>query len=378
MTKYILSMDEYQKTTEFFFRKELKWMIGFLYFFTGLIIIALTWACYFEIDIVVKARGIIRPTQTISNIVNPYDGRLSEVNYFNGKRVKQGEVLYSIDTFTYEVNLNKNLDLISRKKIELLNLKDFQRSVMSNNLSFSKVGNKYYYQYLKYQYEKQRLSSILREAQLEYSKNKELGYEYISEMELEKLKRAYEEALYDYQMQKVKLLSEIEEKINNLDEEIIYLKREAEDLRKKIALGRIEAPISGFVQCEKVMNPGDYIPSGISLFNIIPENSKLKVEIQVLNKDISKVELNQNIKYRIDSLSYKEYGVSTGKVNKVSADISPKGTYLVEGTISKLSLRNKSGNIENLIVGMESDIRIVTKRKKVLRVILEKLNFMNE
>lgn len=126
------------------------------------------------------------------------------------------------------------------------------------------------------------------------------------------------------------------------------------------------------------MNVGDYVPMDTSLFNIVPIDSTLKMDILVKNKDISKVKLDQDIKYRIDSLLYKEFGISEGKVEKISADISDDGTYLVEGTIDKLKLENNSGNIEELKIGMESDIRIVTKRKNILRIVLEKLDFMNE
>lgn len=378
MDRYILNMDEYHKTTEFFFRKELKWMTGFVYFFLALITSLLIWAYYFEIDIIVKARGVIRPDKTISSVINQYDGRLSNVEYYNGKSVAKGDILYSIDTFTYEVNLEKNMDLISRKRIELKDITILKNSIMIESLAFNSETSGYYYQYQKYSFEKQRLQSVLREAEMEYFRNKELGFDYISEMELERFRRKYEGALYDYRMHKAKTLSEIEEKSNILEEEIVNLEKEIEDLRKRIALGTVTSPISGLIQCNKVMNVGDYVPINTSLFNIVPSNSTLKMDILVQNKDISKVKINQDIKYRIDSLLYKEFGISTGIVNKISADISEDGTYLIEGAINKLRLQSKSGNVEILKIGMESDIRIVTKKKSILRIVLEKLDFMNE
>lgn len=378
MNRYILSMDEYHKTTEFFFRKEIKWMTGFVYFFLALIGSLLIWAYYFEIDIIVKARGVVRPDKTISSVINQYDGRLSNIEYYNGKPVTEGDVLYSIDTFTYKVNLEKNLDLISRKRLELKDITDLKNSIMAESSAFNSEISGYYYQYQKYSFENQRLLSVLREAEMEYFRNKELGFDYISEMELERLKRKYEGALYDYRMHKAKALSEIKEKSNILEEEIVNLEKEIEDLKKKIDLGTVISPITGFIQCNKVMNTGDYVPANTSLFNIIPANSTLKMDILVQNKDISKVKINQDIKYRIDSLLYKDFGISTGIVNKISADISENGTYLIEGSINKLRLQSKSGNIEDLKIGMESDIRIVTKKKSILRIVLEKLDFMNE
>lgn len=245
-------MDEYHKTTEYFFRKELKWMVGFVYFFLALIITIILWANYFKIDIIVKARGVIRPDKTISNVINQYDGRLSEVKYSNGKLVHKEDLLYSVDTFAFKVVLEKNIEIVTRKKFELDNLNDFRNSIISKRSAFKDMNNRYYYQFQKYIFEKQRLESILKETEMEYFRNKDLGFDYISEMELERLKRKYGAVLSDFKMHKVNILSEIKEKSSLLEEDVVKINKEIEDLRKKIELGSVHSPIAGFVQCKKL------------------------------------------------------------------------------------------------------------------------------
>jgi HlyD family secretion protein len=47
----------------------------------------------------------------------------------------------------------------------------------------------------------------------------------------------------------------------------------------------------------------------------------------------------------------------------------------VEGSVAKLTLSDKKGVPAEIKVGMLCDARIVVKRKKILYIVLEKLDF---
>ena len=378
MSKKIMTIKEYELTTDYFFRKELRLMIFYIYFLTSLIILLLTWSYFFKIDILVKSRGIVRPIKKISSVLNQFEGNLTKVNYQDGKKVKKDDLLYSIDTFILENNYLKNNDLLRKEEKEIYFLVTLKESLVAKKSFFKEKDNEYYYLYQKQNYKDKRLEAILRAAKMEYSKYKALGSDYVSEMDLEKFRRAYEEALYNYKMSDAELLSDINNKIFTLKEKTENIIKENIDLKNQIEKSSVKAPITGTIQCSKVFNKGDYIPKDQKVLDIVPQGSKLKMIVDIANKDISKIKVGQLIKYRIDSLLYKEYGISRGKVVKISPDSSNKGSFRMEGTIDKEILENNQGNQESLKIGMTSDIRIVTTQKSILRVILEKLNFMNE
>ncbi|MGB6129925.1 MAG: HlyD family efflux transporter periplasmic adaptor subunit [Psychrilyobacter sp.] len=378
MSKKIITIKEYELTTDYFFRKELRLMIFYIYFLTSLIILLLTWSYFLNVDILVKSRGVVRPIKKISSVLNQFEGNLTKVNYQDGKTVKKDDLLYSIDTFILENNYLKNIALLNKENKEICFLLTLKESLIAKKSFFKDKDNEYYYLYQKQKYKNKRLEAILRATKMEYSKYKSLGSDYVSGMDLEKFRRAYEEALYDYKMSDAELLSKLNNKIFKLKEKTENIIKENIDLKNQIDKGSVKAPITGTIQCSKVFNKGDYIPKDQKVLDIVPQASKLKMIVDIANKDISKIKVGQLIKYRIDSLLYKEYGVSRGKVVKISPDSSNKGSFRMEGTIDREMLENNHGNQELLKIGMTSDIRIVTTQKSVLRVILEKLNFMNE
>ncbi|GAC43651.1 biotin/lipoyl-binding protein, partial [Paenibacillus popilliae] len=49
-----------------------------------------------EIDIVVKAKGVIKTSEKVTRITNKVLGEVELVHYTDGQKVKQGDILYSL------------------------------------------------------------------------------------------------------------------------------------------------------------------------------------------------------------------------------------------------------------------------------------------
>ncbi len=114
----------------------------------------------------------------------------------------------------------------------------------------------------------------------------------------------------------------------------------------KIELSKVASPINGTIEVLDEFNVGDYMNSGVKVLRIVPENTNLKMEIMVKNKDIGQVKIGENVKYRFLAFPYKEYGVVKGKIVKISSDISVKSNelmYKIEGEIPEVKLYNRKG-----------------------------------
>ncbi len=70
------------------------WFVAIL----GVILLAaLTWAFFGEIDIVVKANGVVRPNAKVSRITSAVTGKVQDVAYKAGEKVQKGQPLYTLD-----------------------------------------------------------------------------------------------------------------------------------------------------------------------------------------------------------------------------------------------------------------------------------------
>ena len=123
-----------------------------------------------------------------------------------------------------------------------------------------------------------------------------------------------------------------------------------------------------------------YLPSNTKILNIVPaDNLQYKIIMQVNNKDIAQVKEGQVVYYEFLALPYKEYGNFKGTITKVGIDSSieeknPTKSYLVEANIEHKAVFNQKGEQGDLKVGMNCDVRIVTKSKKIINYLLEKIN----
>jgi len=107
------------------------------------------------------------------------------------------------------------------------------------------------------------------------------------------------------------------------------------------------------------------------------------MELTVANEDISELREGQKIKYRFLALPYREYGVLTGEILDISGDISKTGenrsdfVYEAKATIDRTTLENNRGEKVNIKSGMISEARIVARSRKILYLVLEKLDFLS-
>ncbi|NOV00332.1 HlyD family efflux transporter periplasmic adaptor subunit [Paenibacillus sp. LMG 31457] len=99
----------------------------FLYILVTLIAVALIWSYFGEIDIVVKGNGVVRPNEKVSSIKSKVNGKISEVHYSAGKKIKKGDILLVLESGDLEVqtsSLQMDYDKIQKELTSLLQFKE--------------------------------------------------------------------------------------------------------------------------------------------------------------------------------------------------------------------------------------------------------------
>lgn len=97
MKPILMNIDEMSDSREVYESKPNLAFSIFIYTILALIIVALTWAYFGRIDIVVKSEGILRPNSQVATVLNTYGGTLDEVFINDGSTVNEGDILYIIE-----------------------------------------------------------------------------------------------------------------------------------------------------------------------------------------------------------------------------------------------------------------------------------------
>jgi multidrug efflux pump subunit AcrA (membrane-fusion protein) len=356
-----------------------------IYLLCLILVAAFVWSWFGEIDIVVKATGIVRTIDNVSLIRNINEGIVIDLNYQEGQRVQKGDLLYVTSNRFREIE-NESY-LIQQRKIsaEIEMLTKLEKSILDRKNCFRSDGtsleNEYYNRFGAFQNKYRQLKSNYEKAQIDWVNGKKLGVDLISKIELDRLER-------DYQYARLELDKYLNETIFNLKnqwqakkDQLLQINDKLNEFTEYSQRSRVRAPISGVIQVIENFNQGDFMPEEIEVLRIVPDQEKanLKIELTIANKDIGLVKTGQQVKYRFLALPFKEYGTLEGKVKVVAVDITGVQnsalSYRVEGSVAKLTLSDKKGVPAEIKVGMLCDARIVVKRKKILYIVLEKLDF---
>lgn len=434
----IYDIDEITESKELLQKEPNQFLQLFIYLILAVIIAVLLWMYFGEIDVVVKAKTIVRPSSKISTITNALPEKVEAVYFGQGIEVGDGDTLYTLEnesfvkekalleeqikksrnnlktlkilkefildgTAIYELN-KKNIQSsmkqleneIIQTRINYDNMVTFKDSIEQKNNLFAPSNNEYFTKFLDYQYNYELLKTDLEKKERAYEKSKLLFEEKaISTESLNDVKESYIIAKLELQKYDnenfASIYTTIEECKKKLDQLLASIEKEViayEDNinelnhRKIIAKSNIEksvvkAPISGVINVITEINRGDYLLTGVEILTIVPNDHKpFKCKIFVPNKDISKINIGDKIKYKFDALPYREYGTVKGEVFKMGTDITntENGFYLIEALVDNKGIVNYKGVQAQLKAGMEGEALIITERKKIIKILLEKID----
>lgn len=340
-------------------------------------VVAICLIVFGKIDDVVKVSGIVRTNQNVSSVKNAVSGKISEKYYFPGKKIKADEVLYKIDSSSYEAEL-KSLEsekvLLSKKLTgtdELLQSYNAGKNLVSkeNVAAFSRYEN--------FEKNKQKLEFQLKIAEKALNDEKTLP-------EALKVQSNIEQKNLEYEYYKKELESyesEFCSDLNSENQELELSLEKIKQLNNQLEFLSVSAPVSGFVQEISFLNIGDYVESGKTVLNIIPDDSKnFRVELQISPKDIGKIREGLKVKYRLSAFPYFEYKGAEGKITSVDSDIRSleNGSfyYSAYADIDRTEFSSKHSGTFPIRAGLEANCRIVLERNSVLFLILKKMDFL--
>ena len=138
---------------------------------------------------------------------------------------------------------------------------------------------------------------------------------------------------------------------------------------QRLELQTLKAPIDGVVQQLAVTTVGGVVTAAQPLLTVVPTDSPLELEAQVLNRDIGHVHVGQRVINKVETYDFTRYGYIEGEVQWVGTDaVQDQKLGLVYPIRVKLAQmrtpNNVNGNPGLVTAGMNitADIRVDQRR----------------
>ncbi len=361
-----------------------KWSRSLLWMIMLLIVIAIAWASWAEIDIIATAQGKIVPSGQVK-IIQPFEaGVVKTIFIKEGQHVKAGDKLIALDntssqadadrlssewqsytndlarlnTFIFKLKRTSaqakqqsdNHDDISRTSTLPLNQQLLLDSIWQEYQS--KVDS-YLSEIVKLNAEKkaininitrltktlplvteqaESLKALLSDSLVSRNQYLELEKQRIEQEETLNLEHANVEqinaSIISAEQNLKAYRSEIRrntlQEINQLSRQTQSIKQELTKAKRLTALRILTSPVDGVVEELVIATIGGIVTPAQELLHIVPfskdKGQQLEIEAGLLNKDIGFVYSGQIAEIKIDSFPFTKYGVIDGTVTDISAD----------------------------------------------------------
>jgi len=339
-----------------------------------------------EVDVTVRAAGLVRPATERTELKTAVGGRVSRVFARDNDQVTAGQPLLELATRDLDERLARNRALQREQSDLVVDLESLTTVCMEElgtraaprpgppaqpgGRFATAVLEREFAQYAA-QLEASRL--VLTRARVAWDRTAGLaGKGIVTEQDRDEARYAFDRAQSDLLMLARQTMAGWQARLRDGKTALDSLASEEKRLQEELALATIRAPVGGTVQGLVGITEGTYVIGGQSLGYISPDD-RLVAEAYVLPKDIGLIRVGQAVRLQIDAYPYTEWGQLGGFVDSVAGDSdvglrsAPAYKIVIRPASTELSLRN--GIRGELRKGMTLNARLVVVRRSLLRLL---------
>ncbi len=149
------------------------------------------------------------------------------------------------------------------------------------------------------------------------------------------------------------------------------------DLRRRLDMMRIRAPVDGRVLDVAVKTIGGVVSPRQPILRIVPEHEPLILEARVRPADIDQVEASQKARIVFTAFSNRNTPVLEGEVRVVSpapiVDENAEQTFFRAEVVVPAEELKKLSEDQKLIPGMTAEVFLTTQERTPLNILLSPL-----
>ncbi|MDQ7076063.1 MAG: HlyD family efflux transporter periplasmic adaptor subunit [Gammaproteobacteria bacterium] len=348
-------------------------------------------ANYLRIDEVAKASGEVIASSRVQVIQAIDGGVLSELNVWEGDRVKAGQILAKLDQTRAQAAVSEveaRLFALRSKAIRLraevtgARSLDFPVEFEKNSSDTVKVEKALFQQR---RYGLRQDLSTLRTAVSLAKEHLDLVKELlqtgdVSRSEHLTSKRNLNEANAKLINRKNRFLEEVQTELTTVEDELSQNEQILKQRQEQLDSCLFIAQVPGIVKNIRMTTVGGVLRAGEEMMQIIPVDDQLIIEAKVSPSDIAQIRKGLESNIRFDPFDYTIHGGVTGKVTYVSADTlkeeTAKGTeiyYRVHIVPDSNPVTTTTGKVLEVLPGMTTQVDIRTGDRTLMNFLLKPL-----
>ncbi|MDR2784163.1 MAG: HlyD family secretion protein [Treponema sp.] len=379
-------MSEFHRGYQFFMLRPSRGISAFIITLVGMVSAAIIWACIMKMDDIVKTTALLRPARTISVIKAISGGEVLQKNYVHDGYVYEGDILLRLDVLADTLELDNSKKLMERLVNNILIYDTLLETIRQGaNAAVMKKMNSEEASIRSETYliEHRRQQGQIEEMRIKLDRERAMPGTLAVTQRLEDVERELELAELQFASWKNTQMIDTMDMVKSLLQNRESLERRISDLERNIRNATIHAPISGRINEYRQLNRGDTVLPGEEIITVVPDaESTLKAELQVDPAYIAQVKIGQKVTLRFPGLPPSKFGKIDAEINLIppdftqGADANP--VFIVESIIKNPWLMSAGGEKIYLRPGIGAVGRIIVDQDTVMRMILKKLDFINE
>jgi len=387
-----------------------------------LLVLAIAWACWGQIDITASAQGKLVPGAKVKTIQPLNAGVVQHIHVREGQKVQAGDVLLTLDGTIAGADLQRltlQLDSVQQdiSRTNLLQQRLQGQTDTSDlkalSLPQQQALNSSWQEYLAKQLSVQRqidkldaevnttklnigriektlpliteqadsvqqllaksLASRSQYLELELNRINQAESLSIEQAKLQQLAAGINEAKQQQQLLNAEFQRQLSDALNQYHRDASTLAQELIKAQSTNAQQQLLAPVDGTVEQLVLTTIGGVVTPAQELMRIVPLDQQLVAEAWLLNKDIGFVEVGQQAEIKLESFEFTKYGVIEGIISDISTDaVEMEGVGLVFPL--KVALKQHSIKAGNKTVplgsGMAVTVEVKTGQRRVIEFLL--------
>lgn len=363
----VYNLNEITDSRVLYDKKPPRFMVYIILIVTLLIAAFLIWANKSIKTYVVKSQGMVT-TESKTNIMTNITGQINSVNVAEGKTVKEGDVLLTINPTDSNLQLdqiNSQIDY-ENKRIALLTRAEQDAAKGANSFSKNKPEELEFYNRLQDNYAKQGEYAVDEQAL------KAQGY---TDDQIKQQKQAQATKLNELHYDTI--LTFTNEK-SQLQTDANKLQAQKSALEKSLNSYSITAQKSGIVHLSAAITKGMVLQQGNLIGSISNSDGGLIVETALPSSERPMVKVGDEVSLAVAGLNQAEYGTVKGKVQSIDKDANvdnQKGNVYFNMKVKpeQSFLQDKKGEKVNLTLGMITETRVKYNKITYMKYFLEQI-----
>ncbi len=391
------------------------------------LVLAIFWACFFQIDEMTNGEGKVKPSSHVQVIQNLEGGIISDIPVKIGQIVHKDQIVLKLDEKRFASSAGE-----TKAKNEALQAKIARLTAEKNGLEEIEFPEKLHQEnpqvvadetalfhtrrdefeaqqnLLREQVEQRKQELVEKQSNLNHLQstysiaNKELQMSIplekkgvVSEVEILRLRRDVTRIRSEMDATRLaipRLQSQATEAEHKLEGALAKFRSDAADelakakaeyagstatgmaAEDRLARTTIRSPVDGIVKTIRINTIGGVIQPGMDVMEIVPIEDNLHIEVKIRPSDVGFLRPGQKATVKITAYDYSIYGGLDGVVEHISADsiTNEKGESFYQVLV--FTEKNHLGTDEkplSITPGMMASVSIKTGKKSIMSYLMK-------